>query len=723
MSYQALYRVWRSQTFDELVGQNMIATTLKNAIKNEQLSHAYLFTGPRGTGKTSAAKILAKAVNCPNQTDGNPCNECELCKGITNGQISDVIEIDAASNNGVEEIRDLRDKVRYAPTQASYKVYIIDEVHMLTTGAFNALLKTLEEPPAQVLFILATTEPHKIPATIISRTQRFDFQRLKEPDIIGHMSHILKHYEVSFEEEALAIIARASNGGMRDSLSLLDQALSFNNEAVTVETALEVSGSFDQQTYVEYIMALQREEAVEALDVLGRELSKGKQASRFIEELILFSRDVLLTLHSPTNKTMLTDAEFEPLRQTVPAVFYYRLINALNNAQNQMRFSNQPDLYLEVMTVQLCEGEELAAGQAETGALVQSNHPSAKPAGTKVKSIEELKQRIGELEEQMSQLYQQLSGHQKQIDRIGEQTPQSGQVAVAPINEVDQSEATDQQPEQPLVPRERPKRKEFTYRLNLSRVYKVLNDATRQHIQALKQAWPLILSELTPQDRAKFMGTMPIAAGPNLGLISFESEQFCGLVQNDSNMNQRITNIATEKLNETVKLTFVLAKEWPDIRQNYKILRDKNNGEPVILEDDEMDRSDASDDIDTTKPEFVKSEPENEATASSPSPQASTQSVQQASQTTAEYDEIEASQHIQASPASSDDTHVPSFAEVVEQERQVEQPETSPDHPVQDREAEHFEDVSQPEEPEEPAAIKKAFELFGDAHVNVFHDR
>ena len=219
MAYQALYRVWRSQTFDDVIGQQHITKTLQNAVAQNKISHAYLFSGPRGTGKTSCARIFAKAINCEQGTTGEPCNQCQTCLNIMEGSAADVLEIDAASNNGVEEIRDLRDKVKYVPTSMRYKVYIIDEVHMLSTGAFNALLKTLEEPPAHVIFILATTEPHKIPLTIHSRCQRYDFKQITIEDIVGRLETVLNGSNIDYENSALPIIARAANGGMRDALS------------------------------------------------------------------------------------------------------------------------------------------------------------------------------------------------------------------------------------------------------------------------------------------------------------------------------------------------------------------------------------------------------------------------------------------------------------------------------------------------------------------------
>ncbi|MBG9981380.1 DNA polymerase III subunit gamma/tau [Facklamia sp. DSM 111018] len=563
MSYQALYRVWRPQSFDELVGQDMIAHTLRNAIQYKQLSHAYLFAGPRGTGKTSAAKILAKAVNCPYADDGNPCNECEICRGITAGEISDVIEIDAASNNGVDEIRDLRDKVRYAPTLASNKVYIIDEVHMLTTGAFNALLKTLEEPPEHVVFILATTEPHKIPATILSRTQRFDFQRISDQNLINRMKYILEHDQIAYSSEALAILARAANGGMRDSLSLLDQSLSLNNQEVSVEVALQVSGSFAQQVYVEYILALYQENVAEALDLLEQQLMQGKQAHRFIEELILFARDVLLSLFSSENLTLLTDQEIQPLRETVPPEFYYQLIEGLNQAQGQMRLSVQPEVYLEVMTVQLAQGK-IFNGQAK-----QTDMGS---------ELSEVPDKIRELEEQIAALNQRVEGQKKLIDDLMQRFDEAKSTK-------EQLTITGKQNPEPKVlnPREKPIFAQKEYLIDLHDIYHVLNRATREHLRKLREAWPSILADLTPQQRVKLKETSPIAAGENCALISFEGQEFCALVQHDSLLVKQLNNIASKYLNENSQLCFVATEDWPGIRRNYKILFDQNGGKPVDL--------------------------------------------------------------------------------------------------------------------------------------------
>ena len=290
--YQALYRKYRSQNFSQLVGQEVVAKTLKQAVEQEKISHAYLFSGPRGTGKTSVAKIFAKAMNCPNQVGGEPCNNCYICQAVTDGSLEDVIEMDAASNNGVDEIREIRDKSTYAPSLARYKVYIIDEVHMLSTGAFNALLKTLEEPTQNVVFILATTELHKIPATILSRVQRFEFKSIKTQDIKEHIRYILEKENISSEPEAVEIIARRAEGGMRDALSILDQALSLTQgNELTTAISEEITGTISLSALDDYVSALSQQDVPKSLACLNLLFDNGKSMTRFVTDLFaLFKR-------------------------------------------------------------------------------------------------------------------------------------------------------------------------------------------------------------------------------------------------------------------------------------------------------------------------------------------------------------------------------------------------------------------------------------------------
>ena len=345
MSYQALYRKYRSQRFDEMVGQEVVARTLKNAIITDQISHAYLFSGPRGTGKTSAAKIFAKAINCPNQTDGEPCNTCEICQAVTNGSLEDVIEMDAASNNGVEEIRDIRDKSTYAPSRAKYKVYIIDEVHMLTTGAFNALLKTLEEPTENVVFVLATTEIQKIPATILSRVQRFAFRAITSHDITQHLSEVLTAEGVSFDEAAVALIANAADGGMRDALSTLDQALSFAENGLTLDVALLVTGAISKQALDAYISAIADQQVENALTQLDTIFADGKNMIRFTEDLMSHFRDMLL-------------AEIPTVNVSKAQVFAW--IDIATETLQTLKNTTQEKIAADVMTMRLSEALKTA---------------------------------------------------------------------------------------------------------------------------------------------------------------------------------------------------------------------------------------------------------------------------------------------------------------------------------------------------------------------------
>lgn len=532
MAYQALYRVWRSQRFDAIVGQKAVTQTLKNAIVQKKTSHAYLFTGPRGTGKTSAAKIFAKAINCQYSTDGEPCNECETCVAITEGRLNDVIEIDAASNNGVEEIRDIRDKVKYAPTQGTYKVYIIDEVHMLSTGAFNALLKTLEEPPPNVIFILATTEPHKIPLTIISRTQRFDFKRINTQDIVEHMEYILKEIKIPFEEQALYVVARAAEGGMRDALSILDQTISFSTETITLQDAMQVTGSLTYEMMDNYLSACAKRNVETALEALEQMLAEGKEARRFLEDLLLYCRDILMYQQAPNllleKAGTLTDS-FKALASELPAEQIYTFIQILSETQQEVRFTNHANIYLEVATVKLATSSGQAPVAATTTAAA---HPAAQ--------VPEMSNA------ELSALKEQVSALKKELDSL-----KSG----------------DTTPKETKAVRATPAKQGM--RIPTERVFQVLQVATKDHLLKVKDVWDDLLQMMSVTQRAMLKASEPVAAGPNGLVLSFDYEIVGQRASNDEDLQLAIHNNLSRLIDYAPEIVCITQESWPGLRKSF----------------------------------------------------------------------------------------------------------------------------------------------------------
>lgn len=363
MSYMALYRKFRPQIFSDVKGQDHIVTTLKNQLKSDRVGHAYLFCGTRGTGKTTIAKIFARSVNCENSEDGNPCCECEMCKEIAAGRSMNVIEIDAASNNGVDNIREIVDEVSYSPSKGKYKVYIIDEVHMLSTGAFNALLKTLEEPPAYVIFILATTEVHKIPVTILSRCQRYDFKRISIETITDRLKELMDTENASCEEKALRYIARVADGSMRDALSLLDQCIAFHyGETLTYDKVLDILGAVDTDVFSELLRLLIKKDIIGSIDLLEQLIMQGRELNQFISEFTWYLRNLLLAKTSDHLEDVI-DMSSENLNhlkeeaQMLETEQIMRFIRIFSELSDQIKYASQKRILFEMTLIKVCKPE------------------------------------------------------------------------------------------------------------------------------------------------------------------------------------------------------------------------------------------------------------------------------------------------------------------------------------------------------------------------------
>ena len=529
MAYQALYRVWRPQTFGDVIGQDAITTTLRNAVATKQVSHAYLFTGPRGTGKTSCSKILAKAVNCLQPQKGEPCNQCEICQAINANSLNDVIEIDAASNNGVEQIRDIRDKVKYAPTRAAYKVYIIDEVHMLSTGAFNALLKTLEEPPAQVIFILATTEPQKIPATIISRTQRFDFRRITATIILERLEYILKAKQVPYDEQGLKLIAQAAEGGMRDALSILDQALSLDNKRLTLDNAIQVTGTVDKKQLEAYFLAIIAANAAQALEDLHQLLASGRSPHRFIEAIIETCRDLLLI---KTDDKLLDDFSRSLISPQIVAAHdqisqqqLYQMINAASQTQQDLHNVSRTDIYLEVLTVKLCE-------------IMQSTNPE--------KSAASLSQTLHDLQSEVKQLKQNMADLQKKIAKAPQVTASPKTAPAKSFKSATGHTHVDQQ-----------------------KINQILANATRKALNQVREVWPDLMSMLNVTQKAVMKVSKPVAASSAGVVVAFDYAMWFERVMSNQELLEILKNNLDKLLHNDADVVIVAAENWPQIRQTF----------------------------------------------------------------------------------------------------------------------------------------------------------
>ena len=591
MSYKALYRSYRPQTFGEVAGQEHIVTTLKNAIKENRISHAYLFAGPRGTGKTTVAKLLAKALNCTGENP--PCDQCPNCKAITVGEHPDVIEIDAASNNGVDEVRDLIDKVKYAPINGKYKVYIIDEVHMMSTGAFNALLKTLEEPPAHIVFVLATTEPHKILPTIISRCQRFDFKKVENHDIISRLEYVLKSENKKYELPALESVAKLAEGGMRDALSILEQCLAYNNE-LTVESVNMVYGLLSMDNKISFIKQLLSKDIKGVLTSLDNMLSGSIDIKRLTFDLVDVLKDTIIYKNTQDVSILfvLTQQDVDNLAPYILVEEAFEIIDILIEASSHYSQSLDANTYFELAMLKICnrikEENKLAIDNSK--AIEQVNILPVKDTAKAIPVVEEtdsLPEEVIEdeiIEEELNKgvieydpeieesIPEELKAKADDITEtvVPEEVAEGTLETVISNSDVSLPVGEDisQEIDEYIIVNKSPENIEVSF----SDILNILVQADRRVLNDIKEKWTVIARYRFNLNTAKFASMLcdgkPVAAAPGGIIVAFEHQPNVNEVNETQNYYQ-LKNFLKEVLGENYDFIAIKNSLWPDMRSKY----------------------------------------------------------------------------------------------------------------------------------------------------------